>query len=182
MTAIFDLAQYELARDDTSHASRVIAQLRALPRIPGRPVESVRPARLAMILDAQLAARAARPDAAQRLSSLDSMLALGPIGDHVRLSGNLVTSRLWERAGNVRKAYEAAQRWAFTNNSVDGSLSATYLREQGRLGAAAGDREAAIAAYRRYLRLRARHEPALDRDVATVRSELEKLERQSSGR
>jgi serine/threonine-protein kinase len=182
VTAIFDLAQYELARDDTTHASRAIAQLRALPRIPRNPVESVRPNRLAMILDAQLAARAGRADAAQRLSSLDSMLALGPIGDHVRLAGNLVASRLWERAGNVRKAYQAAQRWTFTNNAIDGSLYATYLREQGRLGAAAGDREAAIAAYRRYLRLRARHEPALDRDIATVRSELEKLERQSSGR
>lgn len=63
-----------------------------------------------------------------------------------------------------------------------GSVYATYLREQGRLGAAAGNREAAIAAYRQYLRLRARHEPVLDRDVATVRAELEKLERQSSGR
>jgi hypothetical protein len=64
----------------------------------------------------------------------------------------------------------------------EGILYATYLREQGRLGGLVGDREAAIAAYRRYLRLRARHEPALDRDVATVRAALEKLERQSSGR
>ena len=62
------------------------------------------------------------------------------------------------------------------------SLYATYLRQQGRLGELVGDREAAIAAYRRYVRLRARHEPVLDRDLATVRSELEKLERQSSGR
>jgi len=36
------------------------------------------------------------------------------------------------------------------------SLYATYLCEQGRLGGLAGDREAAIMAYRRYLRLRAR--------------------------
>jgi hypothetical protein len=62
------------------------------------------------------------------------------------------------------------------------SLYATCLCEQGRLGGLAGDREAAIMAYRRYLRLRARHEPALDRDVATVRAELEKLARQSAGR
>ena len=182
VTAIFDLAQYELARGDTTHASRVIAQLRSLPPVPRAPVESARPARLAMILDAQLSALAGRPDAPQRLASLDSLLALGPVGDHVRLAGNLVASRLWERAGNVRKAYEAVQRWAFTTNPVDGSLYATYLREQGRLGAAAGDREGAIDAYRRYLRLRANAEPVLARDLATVRSELEKLERQSSGR
>ena len=153
-----------------------------MPPVPNAPVESVRPERLPLILDAQLAMLAGRPDAAQRLVSLDSMLALGPIGDHVRLVGNLVASRLWERAGNVRKAYEAAQRWAFTTSPVDGSLHAPYLREQTRLGAAAGDREAAIAAYRRYLRLRANAEPALARDLAMVRSELEKLERQSAGR
>jgi len=86
-----------------------------------------------------------------------------------------------ERAGNVQRAYDAVQRWAITSGP-EGILYATYLREQGRLGALVGDREAAIAAYRRYLRLRAHHEPVLDRDVATVRAELEKLERQSSGR
>jgi serine/threonine-protein kinase len=181
-TTIFDIAQYDLARGDTTTASRAIARLRALPPVPHDPVESVRPARLALILDAQLAARAARPDAGQRLASLDSLLRLGPIGDRVRLAGNLVASRLWERAGNVQRAYEAAQRWTITTGPEAGAVYATYLREQGRLGAAVGDREAAIAAYRRYLRLRARHEPVLDRDVATVRSELAKLERQSSGR
>ena len=107
---------------------------------------------------------------------------LGSIGDRVRLAGNLVASRLLERAGNLRGAYDAAQRWAPTTGPEQGILYATYLREQGRLGGLVGDREAATAAYRRYLRLRARHEPALDGDVATVRSELAKLERQSSGR
>jgi serine/threonine-protein kinase len=182
VTTIFDVAQYELARGDTTHASAVIARLRAMPPVPGNPVETVRPSRLALILDAQLAALGARSDAAQRLASLDSLLRLGPIGDHVRLAGNLVASRLWERAGNPTRAYEAVQRWAITNGPAEAALYATYLREQGRLAAAVNDREAAIAAYRRYLKLRAKPEPALARDVATVRSELEKLERQSAGR
>jgi serine/threonine-protein kinase len=182
ITTVFDVAQYELARGDTTSASRAIAQLRALPAVAHDPVESVRPGRLALILDAQLAAREARTNASPRLNSLDSLLRLGPFGDHVRLAGNLVASRLWERAGNLQRAYEAAQRWAVASGPEAGTLYATYLREQGRLGGLVGDREAAIAAYRRYLRLRARHEPSLDRDVATVRAELEKLERQSSGR
>jgi tetratricopeptide (TPR) repeat protein/TolB-like protein len=181
-TTIFDVAQYELGRGDTTPVSRVTSLLRGVPPVAKNPVETTRPTRLAMVLEAQLAARAGRADAAQRLASLDSMLALGPISSRVRLAGNLVASRLWERAGNARKAYQAAQRWDFTANPVDGALYAIYLREQGRLGAAVGDRELAIAAYRRYLKLRAHHEPALDRDVATVRSELEKLERQSAGR
>jgi eukaryotic-like serine/threonine-protein kinase len=181
-TTIFDVAQYELARGDTTNASSVVARLRSLPAMPNAAVESVRPERLALILDAQLAMLTGQSDAPQRLVSLDSMLALGPLGDHVRLAGNLVASRLWERAGNVRKAYEAAQRWAYTNNPVDGSLHAPYLREQARLAAAAGDREAAIVAYRRYVRIRANPEPALAQDLATARAELAKLERQSSGR
>ena len=183
MTAIFDVAQYELARADTTRASAVIARLRALPPMPGAAIENARPERLAMILDAQLAAVAGRPNAPQRLTSLDSMLALGPLGDHVRHAGNLVASRLWDRAGNTRKAYDAAQQWTyFTNNPGDGSLQATYIREQARLGALAGEREAAIGAYRRYLRLRANAEPSLAHDLATARGELEKLERQSAGR
>ena len=180
--AIFDVAQYELARNDTTRASRVMTQLRALPRVPGDPVASARPSRLALIIDAQLAARAGRADAPQRLATLDSLLRLGPKGGRIRLAGNLVASRLWERAGDLRRAYEAAQRWAITNNAMDGSLYATYLREQGRLAEAANDHEAAIDAYRRYLHLRANPEPVLARDVAAVRSELKKLERQSAGR
>jgi serine/threonine-protein kinase len=182
VTTIFDFAQYELARGDTTHAPAVIARLRALPPVPRNPVETVRPARLALILDAQLAALGTRRDAAQRLASLDSLLRLGPIGDHVRLAGNLVASRLWERAGNPTRAYEAVRRWTITTGPKEGALYATYLREQGRLAAAVNDREAAIKAYRRYLRLRRKPEPVLARDVATVRAELEKLEKQSAGR
>ena len=118
ITTIFDVAQYELARGDTTNA--------------------------------------ARADAGQRLNSLDSLMRLGPIGEHVRLAGNLVASRLLERAGNVQRAYDAALRWAITADPAEMSLNATYLCEQGRLGGLAGDREAAIMAYRRYLRLRAR--------------------------
>lgn len=104
------------------------------------------------------------------------------MGEHVRLTGNLVASRIWERAGNLQRAYDPVQRWGMATGPDQGILYATYLREQGRLEGLVGDREAAIAAYRRYLRLRTRHEPVLDRDVATVRAELAKLERQSSGR
>jgi len=181
VTAIFDLAQYELARGDTTNASHVTAALRTLPGVPGDPVESVRPRRLAMILDAQLAALAGHADAPHRLASLDSMLARAPIGVRVRAAGNLVLSRLWARASNVRKAYQVVGRWV-PGEGDDWAPYATYLRERGRLGAAAGDREAAIAAYRRYLTLRANPEPVLAQDIATVRSELAKLERQSAGR
>jgi tetratricopeptide (TPR) repeat protein len=181
-TAIFDLAQYELARGDTSHTSRAITQLRALPRVPRNPVESEYPWRLALVLDTQLAARAKRADAAQRLASLDSLLRLGPKGARIRLAGNLVVSRLWEQSGDVNRAYAAVQRWTPSTTPIDGSLYTTYLREQGRLAEEVGNREAAIDAYRRYLHLLTNPEPSVARDVASVKSELAKLERQSAGR
>lgn len=55
---------------------------------------------------------------------------------------------------------------------------ATYLREEGRLAAATRDREGAVRAYRQYLRLRKDAEPSVQQQVATVRRELARLERE----
>ncbi|MDQ3518473.1 MAG: hypothetical protein M3466_08710, partial [Gemmatimonadota bacterium] len=51
----------------------------------------------------------------------------------------------------------------------------TYLREEGRLAAATGDREGAIRAYSHYLALRENAEPSLAHQVAQVRAEFQKL-------
>ena len=56
-------------------------------------------------------------------------------------------------------------------------LYATYLREEGRLAAATGDREAARA-YRRYLTLRENAERSLQPQVMKVRTELARIERE----
>ena len=58
----------------------------------------------------------------------------------------------------------------------------TYIREEGRLAALAGDREGAIRAYRHYLALRSEAEPALQPEVRRVREELEAVERESADR
>src|SRR5215217_2457751 len=55
----------------------------------------------------------------------------------------------------------------------------TFLREEGRLAALAGENDAAIEAYRHYLTLRAAPEPPLRSEVEYVRDELGKLERAS---
>ncbi len=60
---------------------------------------------------------------------------------------------LAEGLSTDRFAREAMLRWAITSNPMEASVYATYLREQGRLGAAVG-----------------------------AKAELEKLERQSAGR
>jgi hypothetical protein len=58
---------------------------------------------------------------------------------------------------------------------IEARYAATYLREQGRLAAAAGDTAAAVLAFDRYLRLRERAEPVLAQEVAQVRAELARL-------
>jgi hypothetical protein len=54
-------------------------------------------------------------------------------------------------------------------------IAASYIREQGRLAALSGDRDAAIKAYNRYLELRANAEPAVQPRVDEVRAELARL-------
>ena len=108
------------------------------------------------------------------------MLRLAPIDITVRAVGNLVAARLWENQGDQARAYAALRRT--DRGPTLTPFYSTYLRERARLAAALGDREAAIADYRRYLSARNDAEPALASDVARVRAELARLERESAGR
>ena len=131
----------------------------------------------AMILEALVAAEDKRPDAGIRLARLDSMLRDAPVQLGPLLqAGNLVAARLWEQSGDSIRALAAVRRRVRLIGKPE--LQATYLREEGRLAAATGDRDGAKHAYRRYLNLRRDAEPALRSQVATVRRELARLERQ----
>ena len=178
--ATFLVAQDAIARGDTTHTRDAMRGLLSLPPIDTLPLQTEAPRRYALLLDAQLAARAHRSDAAARLASLDSMLRLAPIDITVRAVGNLVAARLWETQGDQARAYAALRRT--DRGPTLTPFYSTYLRERARLAAALGDREAAIADYRRYLSARNDAEPALASDVARVRAELARLERESAGR
>jgi serine/threonine-protein kinase len=131
----------------------------------------------AMILDAQLAAEDKRSDAGIRLAKLDSMLRDAPVTLGPLLqAGNLVAARLWERSGDPFRALAALRRRVRLIGKPE--LYATYLREEGRLAAVTGDRDGARRAYHRYLNLRSDAEPSLQPQVAAVRRELARLERQ----
>ena len=84
-------------------------------------------------------------------------------------------ARLKERRGDVRGALAAVRRReTFLTRPL---YLSTFLREEGRLAALAGENDAAIEAYRHYLTLRAAPEPPLRSEVEYVRDELGKLER-----
>jgi DNA-binding SARP family transcriptional activator len=171
-------AQWRLAGGDASTAAAAINRLRnSSPAWDGEPtVERNRVC--ASILEAQLAALQRRPEAATLLERLDSLMRTSPPTgptDHGSLDyGNLAAARLWAAAGEPRRALAAVRRrihflgWH--------PFVSTYLREEARLAAAAGDAAAARRAYERYLELRHDPGPALLPEVERVRAELARLQ------
>jgi len=128
----------------------------------------------ATLLDAVAATSSGCADAPVAVAKLDSMLRTGP-GGFVQDAGNLMLARLKERRGDVRGALAAVRRReTFLTRPL---YLSTFLREEGRLAALAGENDAAIEAYRHYLTLRAAPEPPLRSEVEYVRDELGKLER-----
>jgi tetratricopeptide (TPR) repeat protein len=172
---------WRLAHGDTATAARSIAELRA-----ARPASAADSAftpfarDCAITLEAVSASLAGRPDAERYVARLDSLARSGPYTGVSQQVGNLVVARLKERAGDLRGALAAVRRREYFYGRV--AYLSTFLREEGRLAALTGDREAAITAYRHYVALRATPDPVLRPDVARVRAEIERLERASAGR
>jgi hypothetical protein len=174
---IVDLCNVELWRaghDDTRTLTSSVARLRhAAASSTEMPLTGFAHS-CATLLDAVAAAHAGRTDAPVALARLDSLLKTGP-GGFVQDAGNLILARLKERRGDVRGALAAVRRReTFLTRPL---YLSTFLREEGRLAALAGENDAAIEAYRHYLTLRAAPEPPLRSEVDYVRDELGKLEK-----
>jgi len=174
---IVDLCNVELWRvghDNLRTSTASIARLRhAATAWPEMPTTSFANA-CATLLDAIASKRAGRPDAPTALTRLDSLLKTGP-GGFVQDAGNLIVARLKEDQGDVRGALAAVRRReTFLTRPL---YLSTFLREEGRLAALAGENDEAIEAYRHYVTLRAAPEPPLRSEVDYVRDELGKLEK-----
>ncbi|HEX6053551.1 MAG TPA: hypothetical protein VFZ21_29985, partial [Gemmatimonadaceae bacterium] len=117
-----------------------------------------------------------RPDAPTLRARIDSVALEGCCTLTIVNWANLVAARAHEAAGRDREALRAVRRgiWRFPPQ-----LLSTFLRDEARLAAKLGEREAAIRAYRHYLALRSDPEPELKAEVDRVRAELAKLERGS---
>jgi serine/threonine-protein kinase len=180
---IVDLCNVELWRaghDDPRTVASSVARLRrAASAASGNDGIAAFAHSCATLLDAVAATSAGRPDAPAAVARLDSMLKTGP-GGFVQDAGNLILARLKERRGDVRGALAAVRRReTFLTRPL---YLSTFLREEGRLAALAGENDAAIEAYRHYLTLRAAPEPPLRSEVDYVRDELGKLEKASAGK
>jgi DNA-binding SARP family transcriptional activator/tetratricopeptide (TPR) repeat protein len=127
----------------------------------------------AALIDAISATMRGRSDAAALVQRADSLVMVGPpIGD-MRGYATLAFARLYERLGDGERALEAVRRRSYLRPWPH--YLASYLREEGRLAAAAGEREAAARAYRQYLDLRAEPDSTLRPQVDSVKAELGEL-------
>ena len=176
------LGVWYLSRNDLEAASEAVAALEAASTetVPSSPSVS---ANCRSGIEAVILVRSAmitRPEAIGRLEEV--ILS--------RASAELITwiygaplvlelSRLYEQEGDYQRALETVRRRVFGWSS-DAAFLSSLLREEGRLAALAGDREAAIAAYRHYLTLRSDPEPVLADQVDGIRAELARLEAEGS--
>jgi hypothetical protein len=123
------------------------------------------------VLEASFATAKHEPGAPLLVSRLNDRLRAVPPG--WTYGDNLAVARLLAAGGDYADALAAVRRRSF--DTVPVYLS-TYLREEGRLAALAGDTAGAISAYRHYLVLQAHPEPAVAPRVQRIRAELARLE------
>jgi len=172
----FALAQYDLSFGRGTTARQVSRLLREIEEGEGPRPAGYSARYYALLLEVQLEAMdgaVARP----RLEALDSALRTVPENGVFEWVGNLVAARLWEGAGEPARALAAIRRRRFLDGSSP--FVVTYLREEGRLAALAGDHEGARRSYGHYLSLRGEAEPPLRAQVEDIRFELAALERAS---
>ncbi|GAC1478042.1 MAG: hypothetical protein NVS1B4_21490 [Gemmatimonadaceae bacterium] len=164
------LAHWRLWQGDTASAARLLRHLRRATPTDTITQHSV----LMAMLAAEVGVAARQPNARQLVDRLDTLALDGCCG-HAAV--NLVIAHLRETIGDIPGALRAVRRG---NWSTTGFLS-TYLREEGRLAARAGDRAGAIRAYRHFLLLRYDPEPARVSDTERIREALREWERPVPG-
>jgi Protein kinase domain len=188
--AICALAHWRLARGDTRDAQSAIRRLRAaiVPGLSGDDSTSfvAYVALCAALLDATRSALLHLPESGRSLKNADSLARTWTsavcCGEPDRLVGtnfwagaNLVIAQLAEAQGDLPLALRALRRRGERFALGPTYYLPTFLREEGRLAALAGDTARAIRAYKHYLALRTRPEPAVRPEVERIRTELGSL-------
>jgi eukaryotic-like serine/threonine-protein kinase len=166
------VATWKLAQRDYRYAEAAIRRLGTA--VGGLPVDdSVAVAEYAALcaalLEADRAVGLRLPEARSHLARADTLARTYNVGES--LGANLVVARLAEVQGDLPLALRAVRRRAGRYDMLPWYLS-TYLREEGRLSALAGDTAGAVRAYRHYLTLRPDPEPAVRPEVEAVRARL----------
>lgn len=128
----------------------------------------------ALLLETQLAALQGATDLRGRLETLDTALMSAPASNTFETVGNLIAAGLWADVGEPGRALASIRRRR--HNDGLHPIWVTYYREEGRFATLAGDTAGARMSYERYLLLRSDAEPALQRQVDSVRLALAALD------
>jgi tetratricopeptide (TPR) repeat protein len=172
---ICTVEQWRLWQGEYSSTENSIEQLRSSAYPADSSVTASFAHTCASVLKALHASATGHADAERLVVQLDSVLRVMPFGvytgERLDRTGNLVVTQLFELYGDLEAAYRAVKRREF----FQPRYLSTYLREEGRLAARLGDREAAIRAYRHYLTLRSDPEPEFLADAEQIRNELARL-------
>ena len=110
------------------------------------------------------------PEARRLVERADSIVAVGPPLGDTRAYASLAIARLYAALGDPERALASVRRRPYLRGWP--RYLGAYLREEGRLAAATGDREGAATAYRQYLALRNSAAPSLAGEADSVRAEL----------
>jgi Tfp pilus assembly protein PilF len=164
---------WRLGHHEMGTVDQAIHRLRAPAGADDSAEPSMAGATCALILEAVLASNGRGADAVQAFDRLDSILVAGVLPPYP-IPANLILAQV-RSSLDPRRALDAVRRRGrWTTVPLDDYLS-TYLREEGRLAALAGDREGAVRAYQHYLALRSTPEPSLAPEVTQVRATLANL-------
>ncbi len=174
-TAHFSIAQWDLARGDTSSVERRQRAIRAA----GGAVVNKWDANKHHVFDAAIAAQLelarGTSGARARIELLDSLLIHAPSLDRrvVRTTGNLVLAELWERAGEPERSLRVAKRrdtqFGYT------MFHSERLRRVARLARQLGRREEERSALQEFVALRMAAEAHLQPEVERARARLTEL-------
>jgi tetratricopeptide (TPR) repeat protein len=110
------------------------------------------------------------PEARRLVERTDSIVAVGPPLGDTRAYASLAIARMYAALGDPERALASVRRRPYLRGWP--RYLGAYLREEGRLAAATGDREGAANAYRQYLTLRNFAAPSLAEEADSVRAEL----------
>jgi eukaryotic-like serine/threonine-protein kinase len=174
------LERWNLAHGETGGTAAAIARLHGASPGLDTPEANTYNRWCATVLEALLAARGRR-GVSTALAALDSLMQTGPrpielwngLTYQNLIYANLVVSQLRELGGDPAGGLAAARRRPY--HGAGAAYLAVFLRQEGRLAEAVGDRRGAISAYRRYLALRFAPESSVRPEVDRVRAELARL-------
>jgi hypothetical protein len=172
---------WAFSHGDTAGVESARSSLRKLRAPPESPWLLTTPMIHEKLLEAHVAVARKATDARARLEELDSLLMDSPVNrNYVLNPGNLLVSQLWERLGDDERAWKAVGRHHM--NLGLSAFASARLRASARIAERLGKRDAAVAALRTYVAIRAKADAAHQADLRDARATLARLERENPGR